>query len=236
MNIARLHTILTLTLYAILTACGGGSSPTTAGSQSASSAYQRPTRVKNTSEAVWPNGSSCSQLDRHTTLQSTKVKASFPPDCGVTGNIQIAGVTNLSSPPEFAALCENSNPITGDGERRGCNGSESDANCQQANSTFWYDTLTLHGEGAEVRTDFVKSTFPVKFSSSTFIQPGYLYGLCVVDEMTSDVLQDDFASGNAVAPSGDTIKLKIVLPSSFESSIEDNDALDVFFESKPVSS
>jgi hypothetical protein len=236
MNIARLiQTSLTLTLYAILTACGGGSSPTTAGSQSASSAYQRPTRVQNTSEAEWPNGSSCSQLDRHTTLQSTKVKASFPPDCGVTGNIQIAGVTNLSSPPEFAALCENSNPITGDGERRGCNGSESDANCQQANSTFWYETITFLGGGGAHPLYFDKSTFPVKFSSSAFITPGNLYGLCVLyfGEGGTETVQDDFADGHAVAPSGDTIHLKLMLP---EASYNTVHGLDVFFESKPVSS
>jgi len=236
MEIAKLiQTTLVLTLYGMLTACSGGGSSPTAPSQSLSSSQRAPT-AQSVSGIVQPNASSCSQLAKHTTLKSTETTMRFPEDCGVTGDIRIPAVTNLQSPLQYISLCENADPIGGIGERRGCTGSESDANCQQANSTFWYDTLTLHGEGAEVRTDFVKSTFPVKFSSSTFIQPGYLYGLCVVDEMTSDVLQDDFASGNAVAPSGDTIKLKIVLPSSFESSIEDNDALDVFFESKPVSS
>jgi len=236
MNIARLiQTSLTLTLYAILTACGGGSSPTTAGSQSASSAYQRPTRVKNTSEAVWPNGSSCSQLDRHTTLQSTKVKASFPPDCGVTGSIQIAGVTNLSSPPEFAALCEGSNPITGDGQRRGCTISESDADCQQASSTFWYETITFLGGGGSHLLYFDKSTFPVKFSSATFITSGNLYGLCVFyfGEGGTETIQDDFADGHAVAPRGDTIHLKVNLPGD---SYLTGNGIDLYFESKPVSS
>jgi hypothetical protein len=66
--------------------------------------------------------------------------------------------------------------------------------------------------------------------------PGYLYGLCVIDVEIESVMQDDFASGNAVAPSGDTVHLKITLPSYYDKSLVDSDALDIFFESKPVSS
>ena len=98
MNIARLHTILTLTLYAILTACGGGSSPTTAGSQSVSS-YQRGTTAQIVSGAVPPGGSGCSQLDQQHKLKSTEVVIRFPEDCGVTGEIRVPVVRPIFGTP-----------------------------------------------------------------------------------------------------------------------------------------
>jgi hypothetical protein len=134
------------------------------------------------------------------------------------------------------ALCENSQPIGRASRSRGCTVSLSDASCQQANSTFWYETITLLGEGAGATTHFHKGTFPVEFSSDTFIVPGNLYGLCVISTEGVRLIQDDFASGNAVAPVGDTVDLKIVLPDSYERSLYDGDALDVFFESKASSS
>ena len=217
----------------LLTACGG--SGFTSGGQDMPSAYQRAVLAsQGTQNAARPNASSCSQLERHAKLKPTETTIRFPADCGVTGDIRIPAVTNLQSPPQSMSLCENASPIDSIGEHRGCTRSESDANCQQAKSTFWYQTLTLRGEGPG-ETSFAERTFPVKFTSSTFIVAGEVYGLCVVDEQLETIIQDDFVSGRAVAPNSDTIKLKIALPASYDSSFPNYDALDLFFESKPNS-
>jgi hypothetical protein len=258
-----IRTTLVLTLYGILTACGGGlsrmkadrsiqsgllfvvsgllaacsggSSLTSFGGQSLSSAYRSPAAIQNASGMARPNDASCVQNGRQVTLASTEVKIRFPENC-VSGDILIPAVTNLQSPPQTVDFCQGSQPITQGHRPRGCTVSEPHANCQQASSTFWYATLTLWGEDAGEKTDFSKKGFPIKFSSDSLIMPGYLYGLCVIDVEIESVMQDDFASGNAVAPSGDTVHLKITLPSYYDKSLVDSDALDIFFESKPVSS
>jgi hypothetical protein len=155
------------------------------------------------------------------------------PDCGATGNIRAPGVTNLSSPPQYELLCESPNPVHATGK---CAYSLPDGGCEQGSSTFWYiTTRTLAQPGVET-AHFVSNHFPVKFSSSTLIVPGSLYGLCVIDGESRSAIQDDFASGHTVAPSGDAIHLKIVLPASYHRSLMTGDTLELFFESKPESS
>ena len=219
----------------LLAACSGGSSLTSFGGQSLSSAYRSPTAIQNASGMTRPNDASCQENGRQVTLAATEVKVRFPKNC-VSGDILIPAVTNLQSPPQYVDFCQGPQPLYDRHRPIGCTRSVPDTSCQQASSTFWYNTLTLKGEGAGVETHFAKKGFPIKFSSDSFIVPGYLYGLCVVDVEIESVIQDDFASGNAVAPSGSTIHLKIVLPSNYDKSLVDSDALDIFFESKPVSS
>jgi hypothetical protein len=83
--------------------------------------------------------------------------------------------------------------------------------------------------------NFASNIFPIKFSSSTQIVSNNLYGLCVINQSGS-LIQDDFASGHAIAPKGDTIKLKVVLPASYGSSLSAGDILELFFQSKAASS
>ena len=237
MSIDRLiQDSLKVSACGFLVACSGVGSHFTpsSGDQGALSGSLRAPTAQNSSWAPGPNQASCVQNGRQVTLASTEVKVRFTKNC-VSGDILIPAVTNLESPPQTVDFCQGSQPITQGHRPRGCTVSEPHANCQQASSTFWYATLTLWGEDAGEKTDFSKKGFPIKFSSDSLIMPGYLYGLCVVDAEVESVIQDDFASGNAVAPSGDTIHLKIVLPPYYNKSLVNSDALDIFFESKPAS-
>ena len=101
--------------------------------------------------------------------------------------------------------------------------------CLEASSTFWYNSIALYGTSGFGNITFENRRIPVKFSSSTFITPGNLYGLCVIAP-DAGVIQDDFASGNAVAPVGDTVDLEIVLPGPSYADI----AINVYFESEPA--
>ena len=203
-----IRTTLVLTLYGILTACGGGlsrmkadrsiqsgllfvvsgllaacsggSSLTSFGGQSLSSAYRSPAAIQNASGMARPNDASCVQNGRQVTLASTEVKIRFPENC-VSGDILIPAVTNLQSPPQTVDFCQGSQPITQGHRPRGCTVSEPHANCQQASSTFWYNSIALYGTSGFGNITFENRRIPVKFRSSTFITPGNLYGLCVID-------------------------------------------------------
>ena len=232
MNINRFVQLgLTFAVSAFLAACsGGGPLAPPSGSQSAYSMFaaNNQSSWRQQASATSP---SCEQLGQHHNLASTEVTIRFRPDCGATGHIRFPAVTNLSSPPQYEVICESPNPTYPRGQ---CASSISDQGCQQANSTFWYITMQTVALSPGT-VNLASNIFPVKFSSSTQIVSNNLYGLCVFNQSRS-LIQDDFASGHAIAPKGDTIKLKVVLPASYGSSLSVGDILELFFESKPVSS
>ena len=227
----RFQSGLLFVVSGLLAACSSGSSLTTPGSQSMSSAYQRGTTLQDGDQQPLGSTPSCEQMGQHHDLASTEVTIRFRPDCGVTGDIRFPAVTNLSSPPQYEKLCESPNPVYPRGQ---CASSISDQGCQQANSTFWYMTLETAARSPGT-VNFASNIFPIKFSSSTQIVSNNLYGLCVINQSGS-LIQDDFASGHAIAPKGDTIKLKVVLPASYGSSLSAGDILELFFQSKAASS
>jgi hypothetical protein len=137
MNTSRLiHTALAFLLYAILTACSSGSSLTTLGGQSLSSAYPPPTALQGASGMARPSEASCEQNGRKVTLASTEVKVRFPENC-VSGNIRIPGVTNLSTPPQYVDFCQGPQPLYDRHRPKGCGRSEPDGNCLGSCPRAW---------------------------------------------------------------------------------------------------
>ena len=233
MDIDRLiRATVAFSLSGLLSGCTGGESGLASSvSPTVPSTYQGVMTAERASTLAAPNGSTCGQRHLYATLQATEMTVHFRPDCGATGNLRIAGVTNLQSPPQEMLLCESPQPVTHAGSPH-CSPSLADGNCQQANSTIWYVTIFFAG-GPSRQIDFATNKFPVKFSSNTLVGLSNLYGLCVIDN-EDDVIQDDFADGHDVAPKGDTVNLKVVLPPSFGSSYPDYTDMDLFFETKPA--
>src|ERR1700685_44025 len=226
---------LALVAGGLLAACGGvGSGSTPPGTQGMQAFSQRTVVAPTKPGTVRPNASSCDQKHRNATLTTAGEKMRFPKDCGVTGYFRVPGITNPSpSDPQVIYLCVSPDPIYVSGH---CSGGRSNKNCTEANSTFWYATAAQEYGYRDEPTDYTSNKFPIKFTSSTLVVPGNQYGLCVVDGITQDVIQDDFASGHTVTPQGDTIHLEVVLPASYNSELPGGDALNLFFESTPSSS
>ena len=230
---AHPRSIIRIALCGFLVACSTDGSPLGRSSSQGVSPISRLTAQAQFAYSIrGPYVTTCGTKHRKVTLASGDVTIHFKEDCGVTGNVRVPGVTNLQSPPQYMILCQGPMEST---SQALCNyGSPSYTDCEQANSTFWYDTMKLIGVGGTTRTDFISRIFPLKFSSSTLIVAANLYGLCVIDFDSGSIMQDDFASDHAVAPSGDTVHLKVVLPPSYGSSFQDNDTMLLFFESKPA--
>ena len=230
MSIDRLiQNSLKVAACGLLVACSGGGShpaPTSGEQGSLSGSVHAPT-AQGSFRAPGPSQASCQQNGRQVNLAATEVKVRFPENC-VSGNIHIPAVTNLQSPPQYVDFCQGPQPLYDRHRPKGCTVSNPDTNCQRASSTFWYNVIDFYSSGVGNIT-FKNRRIPVKFSSSTFIAPGNLYGLCVIDP-DAGIIQDDFASGNAVAPVGDTVDLEIVLPGPSYADI----AINVYFESEPA--
>lgn len=168
------------------------------------------------------------------------VKISLNSNCGVTGSITIPSVTESGSDRAYGMLtqiCENAQPIVAKG--RACpKASWNPAGvCKRATSTFWYMTIKfkaviLNGSSGDYHVVFNSNAFPIVFTSSAFITPGKTYGLCV---LASDgtLIQDDFTSGNAVNPSGNTINLQMVLTTPYLS-FDYEELINLYLESKPA--
>ena len=144
----------------------------------------------------------------------------FPAICNTSGTITVPTFTQTGSSSNYGMwtfVCANDQPVFG--TRSHCSATPDPRHfCKQAKSTFWYMSVTfkarnLEGSGG-MNIQFHSGTFPIAFTSSTYIQPGYVYGLCVIGP--DGKIQDDFGrKGHPVSPSGNTINLTMVLPQQY---------------------
>lgn len=190
-------------------------------------------------EHARPNGNTCKQDRTSAKNYGAPVTIDFPIDCGATGNITVPSVKMSGSSDsfgQFTHVCVSPAPIVVNGHSCPASSVNPQGLCTQASSTFWYmmtrfNAVRLNGYGSW-HVKFDSNTFPIVFSSSTLIAPGYVYGLCVLSTSGS-VIQDDFASGNTVTPNGDTIDLNMVLKKHYLHYNFD-ETVDLYLESQPA--
>jgi hypothetical protein len=146
----------------------------------------------------------------------------FPTDCGASGSLSTPGFQQWGSgPSEFGMntfFCESPQLIYRTGLGKFCYNEPSPYGvCKQAIGTFWYleagfKARTLDGYGGQY-IELDSNIFPLSFTSSSLIVPANVYGLCVLAD--GSLMQDDFASGTAVAPNGNTANMQMVLASQY---------------------
>lgn len=186
------------------------------------------------------NGTTCKQDRTSAKNYGSSVTINFPVDCGATGSITVPSVKMSGSSDsfgQFTHVCVSPTPIAVHGHSCPYPSVNPQGLCTQASSTFWYlmthfNAVRLNGYGSW-HVKFNSNTFPIVFSSSTFIVPGYTYGLCVLSTSGS-VIQDDFANGNGAAPSGNTINVNMVLKKHYLHYNYD-ETVDLYLESRPAS-
>jgi hypothetical protein len=181
------------------------------------------------------DANACKQKHVGTNVYSDPVTLYFPTDCGASGSMTVPGI--MEGPNSFgmvAQACVSPQPIVG-GSKACPDSSVNPKNlCTQAASTFWYvstkfQAKILNGSGS-YQVTFKSGTFPIVFTSSALIVPGYTYGLCVLTP-SGAVVQDDFATGNGVSPQGDSIDLTMTLPAGYLT-FDYREVFLLYFESK----
>jgi hypothetical protein len=159
-------------------------------------------------------------------------------DCDTSGSFTIPGFQEFGSSRPWGMwtrVCESAQSIVPKSKACPAASFNPSGLCRQASSTFWYiestfKAIMLDGSGAYI-VGFNSNTFPISFASPTRIVMGKRYGLCVLST-GGVIIQDDFATGNGVAPTGDSISLTMALTSAYTTFMF-GETIDLYLESKP---